>query len=137
MFPISSPTQPKRIINWPRSISWFFSSIREVRSIYIISVRRRGEKQRKGKWCIERSYEELCIEKCSALAASVRGGVEDEEPVLITVVMVFEFGYALWFLRNIRVRVILKLLLAVGIYFLTATWFQRSNYVCSRFIKVI
>jgi len=39
---------------------------------------RRGERQRKGKCCIERSYEELWIEMLCPSSKCEEGGVEDE-----------------------------------------------------------
>ena len=64
--------------------------------------KREGEESQRKENEVLRDVMGNCGLKCSGLAVSMRGRGR-RKGVLITIVMVFEFGYPLWFLRNIRV----------------------------------
>lgn len=65
--------------------------------------KREGEESQRKENEVLRDFMGNCGLKCSGLAASMRGRGRRRKGVLITIVMVFEFGYSLRFLRNIRV----------------------------------
>ena len=124
-------TQPKRIINWPDQFPDCFLLLeRSGQSISSSDAEKRGKAEKRKMVYWEKLWGIVgwnALQRQQVWAGWGGRG----KTVLITVVMVFEFGYALWFLRNIRVWVILKLLLAVGIYFLTATPFQDQTMSAS------
>lgn len=100
--------------------------------------KREGEERQRKENDVLKEVMGNCELKCSGLAASVRGRGRRLKEFLINIVMVFEFGSPLWFLRNIvKVLSYSEITFGCGKLFLDCKPALRPNYVCSRFIKAI